>query len=180
MADILILRGISREDINNSDAIFTDRFKENIDYDTAVPNIEKYESIPSTINATLNVRNAIENWPQITSFPCWHCELPIKARPYPAITKMHLNGPKITFDVIGVFHGPYCAAAWIDREYDTFDRQSMYDHILYFHQYFCGKDLYILLPAPSRTIMHKYAGNAGISVPAYEQIVADLAHQCEK
>lgn len=167
LPNVLIFNSVFLADLMSNDDLFINKYTQALDNSAKPVDTKVYTKLPDVFT-TLN------NWPQNTNLACWNCDRRFKTRPHISITSIAASSGSYKYARDGVFCSPNCVEAYHLMHFkgqELDDRKKFYR--IWFRECF-GKDLFVILPSPPKTIMKKYCGDTGLSDEEYGAKIKDL------
>jgi hypothetical protein len=157
LPSVLSLKGITRKDIPDVDAMFDQKVMEDLVSEEAPVELLPPDKIPSHFTD-------IEKWPKETNLCCHSCCFTFVGPPLfvPKGINHHGDNNQLEISVEGNFCSFSCAQIYIDEKYPPHTYYAKHWNICnmlrFVYSLFTGRQVAHILPAPSKLLLRKYGG----------------------
>lgn len=158
--NLLILRGVYPKDFEPNSI-----FNQNAAEETKPKDV--YINMPRKFTG-------VDDWIKFSNLKCWHCDQIPTDYPKFIPKNISVEDDKITCCVEGHFDEWNCAASYIISEYMEEERWELLEALCMIEKQFSGSRKLKIHPAPKKTCMKQYCGNAGIDTDDYKNTLNRL------
>ena len=151
--NILLLKDIIYDEINDINTIIIDPIENNKDIDIDLQPELIYDKIPTKFID-------INEWPKYLNIKCWNCDLFMHSIPIFIPTYIETNG---VMDVYGIYCSFTCAHSYINNNIDITNKNNLYINLIHLKKCFDKKYINNFIElSPNKNLRIEYGGTLTI------------------